>query len=231
MRHESHAAHERRPAVPTSACVELANEIQEPGGRTIHMRRQLSDLFAQAIQLCGDRNVWSVEFHLSPPSLLRRLYTQDFGLPGRRHDWKSRSNSSFARRADQSPPHEPPVNARRAFQEPDQRVPPRAFPKLSSEKSRRRRRRGRETTTARDDNGERRQRRETTTARDDNGERRSSRPIKADDGKQPLRTTPRTLSTRPANNQPERSARTISARTIAPNDQRERSARTISANN
>jgi hypothetical protein len=71
---------------PTSACVEFANEIQEPGSRAVQMRRQLSDLVTQAIQLCGDRNVGRVEFHLSPPNSMRRLYTQDFGLPGRRHD-------------------------------------------------------------------------------------------------------------------------------------------------
>ena len=85
MRHESHAAHERKPVFHLRG-VELANEIQESGGGAVQMRRQLSDLVAQAIQLCGDRDVGSVEFHLSPPILLRRLYTQDFGLPGRRHE-------------------------------------------------------------------------------------------------------------------------------------------------
>ena len=46
---------------PTSACIELANEIQEPGSGAVQMRRQLSDLFAQAIHsaVIVTSGVWS----------------------------------------------------------------------------------------------------------------------------------------------------------------------------
>src|SRR5207244_1960381 len=75
--------------VPAPAGVELANQVEEPRGGGLEVRRQLGDLVAQPVELRGglqgDGEVWRVDLHGESPSVLRRLYTRVSEPPGSSH--------------------------------------------------------------------------------------------------------------------------------------------------
>ncbi len=64
-------------AVPAAACVEVANEGEQAGGRGVEMRGQLGDLVAQAVQVC------------------ERMRRGGQGLRGDRHDEPSFSGATL----------------------------------------------------------------------------------------------------------------------------------------
>jgi len=80
--------------VPTTAGVELANQVQKVRSGGLDVRRQLGDLITQLIQLGGrlqgGGNVGRADFHERVPLPLGRLYTLVFEPPWYLQDGRSR---------------------------------------------------------------------------------------------------------------------------------------------
>ena len=86
------------PVVPAPPRVELANQIEQPGGGGFEVRRQLGDLIAQLIEfrdvLRSGESGWRVNLHGALPSA-RATVHPDFGGPGSRQGERSQDEKGF----------------------------------------------------------------------------------------------------------------------------------------
>jgi len=88
--------------VPAGARVELADELEQPRGRRVEVRRELGDLVAEPLELGGATNGGfghrrdadvDIGIHRRESSIaLRRLYPPIFAPPRRLHDQRSHQN-------------------------------------------------------------------------------------------------------------------------------------------